>query len=113
MRVPDWIRRELKVIDRDYFAVFNDKQMQWEIRWKRPDGSSKILLMADGYRELANDSMIALRRAMWNAQHIFEVIEEIDRHNARLDAQNEAEDDYQHRAAARSIWNYYQVPKVF
>lgn len=125
MNPPEWFDREIKLICHDYFTVWNPKKGIFEIRrWDNKHGhpfktdyfstkrvSTFVRNCAYGHPTMrdAHD----LRRGLYNARKIKELLWETDERNRRMQESAAAEEDYQHRAAAKALWHYKNEPTVY
>jgi hypothetical protein len=50
---------------------------------------------------------------MYNVQQVKRILAAIDRHNAKQEEQADAQDTYEHRAAAKAIYKHLREPSVY
>lgn len=129
------IEREIQVINPLYFLFWDEKGHWWEIRrwrnerWKRVPAKDRKFTIAHsefvrrcvytddqghiiGYRPVDQRFVYEFKRGLYNARRIKYFLQEIDDANKKMERQKDAEQDYQHRAAAKSIYHHYQEPTV-
>jgi len=120
-----WFDRELKLICEDYFAMYNPLKRRWEVRrntfrlprlknWGALDRLwFSTFVRSCKHKEPVSDDLYMLRRGLYNARHAKMLLRQIDEANRTQEIANDAENTYQHRAAAKSIWHHALEPTVF
>lgn len=131
MHGPRWSQDEARLIKPEYFVVFNPLTERWEVRkwaslywqndWQLHGFSSfvrKSCLHDDqgrdiGFRPLDARLFYELKRGLYNARRAIYYLRELDEANRRMEEAADAEQDYQHKAAAKAIYKHYREPSVF
>ena len=142
MIAPYYIQKELGLIDKNYFAVYNPQvkggmstnKGRWQVRkWigvypKRldlwdTDMSEAIMtickeemsdrgLVDAGYEDIDERVTTAIRESHWWKLRWKKKIEAVDWHNEKLERQANAELDYQSKYVARRAWHIEREPTV-
>jgi len=142
MNVPYYIQKELDLVNPMYFAVFNpyvqggmsNGRGRWQIRkWKgvypkrldlwNTDMSEVIFticketmtengLIDDGYQEIDNRAIIAMRESHWWKIQWKKRVEDIDWKNEKRQRQADAELEYQAKYMAKKIWRIQREPTI-
>jgi len=119
-----WFDRELRLVDPWYFAMYNPLKRKWEMRrnvfrlknmahWSDLDklAHSTFVRSCKHLEPVAQD-LYLLRRGLYNARHAREILRQVDESNRALTIAADAENTYQHRAAAAAIYHHYNEPTV-
>jgi len=140
MIAPDYLQHEALLMNNRYFIAWNNEKKRWELRaWKvrplfnvtpkiikrwvgqdKPSYLIKRCFSSDevgndiGYKNIEGTSFIQdCKRGLYNMQMAVRILREIDEANLNKEIAESKENDYQHRAAASTIWHHYQEPTVF
>ncbi len=111
MRAEKWFEKELKLIDKDYFVVWDDRIKRWVVMWRHPVvGSTSVMIVAKyddtgqdiGYHPLDQRVLYALKRRKKISEKGFaELIREIDNANEELEQKFDAEEELRIRDCVR------------
>jgi hypothetical protein len=123
MPIPEWFQRELRLINENYFCIWNPQRWEFQIRrwlskhWKPTTIAecfkvSKIVHTIP-YPNLDERALYGLRVGLYNARIVERILHEVDEANALVETKADAENDYQHKAAAKDMWRHYKEPRVF
>lgn len=133
MNCPQYIQKELNLIDSMYFAVYNPEKHRWQIRkwqgiypkklylWR--EFSENILtinreemtdegLIDAGYMEIDMRTVDAIRKSHWWKLHWKKNIQELDGRNERRERQEQAQLEYESKYVAKRIWRNLHEPTV-
>lgn len=134
MLTPNWVQKELSLINPMYFAVYNPEEGRWQIRkwagifpkkhslWK--EFSENILTICKeeytdtsglqdvGYMNIDMRTIDAIRESHWWKLDYKRKIQELDMRNEKRDRQSSEELDYEGRYAAKRIWRNLHEPTV-
>lgn len=133
MICPQYIKKELSLIDSTYFAVYNPEKHRWQIRkWKGVypkrlslwrEFSENILtirreemtdegLIDAGYMDIDMRTIDAIRQSHWWKLKWKQNIQELDWRNERKERQAQSQFEYESRYAAKRIWRAMHEPTV-
>ena len=136
MHTPEYINREMGLINPLYFVVFNPhiakREGRWQVRkwdshFARTDrnrcwqlNSLPILTIRKegesggdaGYHPLDMRAVHAVKAGLAAARRAKEIALEVDAHNERLRQYWEDEEEYIYRYAAKTMWHHFREPTV-
>ncbi len=133
MTAQSFIQRELRLIDKNYFAIYNDTKRRWQIRkwlgiyprklylWKefseniltiRKEEMSDEGLRDIGYEGIDMRVIHAIRESHWWKLKWKQKIAEMDFRNARKEKQMMEQFDYESKYAAKRVWRSMHEPTV-
>lgn len=128
MVAPREFLKELSLIDKDYFCVWDNKLNRWIIRWwrqphRRGDELKENVVRRNsvivmrvafygdkgydiGYHPLDNRVLCALKRRKYlSERRVEDILGEVDEANKKLEEYYEAEDEGYLREAFKTAWN--------
>jgi len=135
MIAPDWFVRELKLIDKDYFCVWDGRLHRWMIRWwntphieKRDIKNSEdfrkksilVMKVAEedgngkdiGYRDLDQRTLTTLRRRKWLSNLSTEkLIRMLD--NANEENQNKTDEEIRDMIRDAATISYNAMKRIW
>ena len=126
---PKWFMKELKLLDKGYFAIFNPEIKRWQIRLWQPeyrerfDISLSELLKRSylvksvrrerngldiGFMPLDRRTLTVLRHERWNYENQKEFLRQLDEHNKRV---LQKTDEYVEDACRQAVKTGYNAWK--
>lgn len=139
LRAPDGYQREIQVLCPRYFLVWNQMLDRWEVQaWEvKPMFTPKPSKIEDwirrgihsylirrcfkqddegrdvGFRPLDHSFIVDNMIGIYNLQQVKRLLYAIDEHNRKQTEQADAQEDYEHRAAAKAIYKHLREPSVY
>jgi len=120
----NWFDRDLRLVDPHYFSMYNPLRRRWEMRrnvfnlkhmlnWADLDKLwFSTFVRACKHREPVSQDLYLLRRGLYWARHGRDLARQVDEANRKLEIIADAEETYQHRAAAKAAWHHFKEPTV-
>ncbi len=128
MIVPDWFKRELELIDKNYFCVWDGRKHRWIIRWwlvphtkadersyedyKRKSSTVMVVAKRDekdrdiGYHPLDQRVLYTLKRRKHLSEiPLSQILRMVDEANEKVRSDYEKEDEGLIRQAVETAWN--------
>lgn len=134
MIAPEWIQKELGLIDSMYFAVFNPEKTRWQIRkwigvypkkfflWKefsenilticREEYTSDRGLQDVGYMDMDRRTIDAIRESHWWKLDYKRKIQELDERNDKREQRSKDQLEYESKYVAKRVWRSMHEPTV-
>jgi hypothetical protein len=112
---PGWVNKELQLLDKNFFGLFNPFTNKWEVRkwlvnnpinWKY----DSTLIQTCEYNEICGWDIDYLRQSICNARHVKEFLQSMDEYNSHLAEEADRDLDFRVHDAAHKIYNYYKRP---
>ena len=128
-KAPNYIQRELKVINPLYFAVWDNARKYWRIVKKKSWYSKErnwrfdsvpILKILDNkdlhaeakYKALDMRTIHMMKEGFYNARKAMEISRAIDNYNEALDEKANEDARYIGRETANDIWRHFREKTI-
>jgi hypothetical protein len=128
MHVPAYLQHEIALVNPLYFFVWNPNRGRWQLRkwfssWARDDSRRSWELNSDkiytfciigedqedvGYEPINMESVHTAKEGFYWGRHTTDLLAHIDKENSRLIEQDDAEQTYIHRYAAKVMWHHFR-----
>jgi len=126
---PNWFMKELKFLDKAYFAIFNPEVERWQIRMWQPEYRERFDISLSellnrsylvksvrrerngldiGFMPLDRRALTVLRHERWNYENQKEFLKELDEHNKRV---LQKTDEYVEDACRQAVKTGYNAWK--
>lgn len=134
MLAPLWIQSCLRLIDRNYFAVYCEPRRRWQVRkWSTlhipkigntRDWRDRSVLILEvrkedhigndiGYQDLDIRVIKTIQEGLYHARNMKQLIEEVDNANDKKDKDFSKNQEAMARDLATRIWHRFQEPSIY
>jgi len=113
--IPNWFKKELSLINPKYFAIYDERRKivfirKWLTNFARPRTwrTDSEMICKVGYSKLDGRILHNLRKGLYWARHVKQLVQQLDTDNADMVEKSDIEHEYISRYMAKRIWSYYK-----